>query len=76
MDWVEGAIFIQPSSVHGWTSACLFDVHMLCGAIERRLSHFLPRWLRTGRQSAVGPGIEPGSQRGQTVRFIHFTTEL
>jgi len=37
----------QPSSVRGWTSAFLLAVHRLYGVIERRLSHFLPCWLRT-----------------------------
>ena len=54
--------FYQPSSVRGWTSAFLLTVHRLCGVIEGRLSHFLPRWLRTDWQSA---GIEPGPRRGQ-----------
>ena len=34
-------------------------VHRLCGVIERRLSHFLPHWLRTGWQSATGQGKIP-----------------
>jgi len=40
-------IIFQPSSIHGWISAFLLDVHWLCGAIEGKLSNFLPRWLRT-----------------------------
>jgi len=36
-----------------WTSAFLLAVHRLCGVIEGRLSHFLPRWLRTGWQSVI-----------------------
>ena len=31
---------------HGWTLAFPLDFHMLCGAVEGRLGHFLPRWLR------------------------------
>jgi len=72
-------------SVHGWTSAFLLDVHKLCGAIEGRLSHFPPRWLRTGWHSVIRQGkipwntppqlgIESGPQEGQTVRLIHFLT--
>ena len=46
----------QPLFVHCWTSAFLLVVHRLCGVIERRLSHFLPRWLRTGcDQSGKNP---------------------
>ena len=37
-------------SVHGWTFAFLLAVHRLCGVIEGRLGHFLPRWLKTGWQ--------------------------
>ena len=51
--------FYQPSSVRGWTSAFLLTVHRLCGVIEGRLSHFLPRWLRTDWQSADQPGKNP-----------------
>jgi len=29
--------------VYSWTSTLLFNVHRVCGAIERRLSHFLHR---------------------------------
>jgi len=47
------------SSVRGWTSAFLLAVHRLCGVIEGRLSHFLPRWLRTGWQSAISQGKIP-----------------
>jgi len=72
--------FYQPLSVHGWTSAFLLAVHSLCGVIEGRLSHFLPRWLRTGWQSAISQGkipwnappwlgIEPGPRGGQTVSY-------
>jgi len=43
----------QPSAVHGWPSAFLPAVHGLYGAIEGRLSHFLPPWLRTGWQSVI-----------------------
>jgi len=80
--------FLQrPSSVRGWTSAFLLAGHRLCGANERRLSHFLPRWLRTGWQSVISQGkiswntppwlgIKPGSQGGQTVGFIHSPTEV
>jgi len=72
--------FCQPSSVHGWTSAFLLAVHRLCGVFEGRLSHFLPRWLRRGWQSAISQGkipwntppwlgIEPGPRGGQTVSY-------
>jgi len=46
----------QPLSVHGWTSAFVLDVHRLCSAIEARLSHFQPRWLRAGWQSVISQG--------------------
>jgi len=70
-------LFYQPLSVRGWTSAFLLAVHGLCGVI---LSHFLPRWLRTGWQSVISqgkipwdtppwPGVEPGPRRGQTVSY-------
>jgi len=48
--------FYQPLSVRGWASAFHLNIHRLCGAIEGRLSHFLPRWLRTGWQSAISQG--------------------
>ena len=35
------------------SSAFLLDVHRSCGAVEGRLSHFLPRWLRTGWQGVI-----------------------
>jgi len=47
---------LQPSSIHGRTSAFLLAVQGLCGVIEGRLSHFLPRWLRTGWQSVIARG--------------------
>jgi len=60
MKWTAGcqqidfSLFLsQPLSVHGWTLIFLLDFHRLCGVIEGRLSHFLPRWLRTGWQSAI-----------------------
>jgi len=67
-------------TVHGWTSAFLLAVHRLCSVIEGRLSHFLPRWLRAGWQSAIGQrkipwntppwlGIGPGPRGGQTVSY-------
>ena len=72
--------FYQPSSVRGWISAFLLAVHRLCGVIERRLSYFLPCWLRTGWQSIVSQGkfpwntlpwlgIELGPRGGQTVSY-------
>ena len=83
--WVCVCVFFcffnQPSSISGWTSAFLLAVHKLCGVIiEGRLSHFLPRWLRTGWQSAISQGkifwntppwlgIEPGPRGGQTVSY-------
>ena len=65
-------------------SAFRLAVHRLCGFVEGRLSHFLPRWLRTGWQSVISQGkipwntppclgIEPGPQGGQTVSY---STEL
>jgi len=74
-------------SVHSWTSAFLLAVNRLCGVIEGRLSHFLQRWLRTGRQSVISRGkipwntpprlgIESGPHGGQTVRFIHSPPDL
>jgi len=73
--------------VRGWTSAFLLDVHGLCSAIEGRLSHRLPRWLRTGWQRVISQGklprttpprprIEPEPQGGQTVGYICSPTEL
>jgi len=32
---------------------------IVCGVFEGRLSHFLPRWLRTGWQSAISQGKIP-----------------
>jgi len=72
--------FYQPLSVHCWTSAFLLTVHRLRDVIEGRLSHFLPRWLRTGWQGAISQGkipwntppwlgIEPGPRGGQTVSY-------
>jgi len=49
----------KPLSIYSWTSAFLLDVHRLCGTIEGRLSHFLPRWLRTGWQSVISQGKIP-----------------
>ena len=51
-------LFLSPI-VRGWTSAFLLAVHGLCGVIEGRLSHFLPRWLRTGWQSVISQGKIP-----------------
>jgi len=78
---------LQPLSVRGWTSAFPLDVHRLCSAIEGRLSHFPPRWLRTAWQSVNSEGeiprntlprleIEPKPQGGQTVRYICSPTDL
>ena len=50
------SFFYQPLSARGWTSAFLLAVHRMCGVIEGRLSHFLPRWLRTGWRSAISQG--------------------
>jgi len=52
---VIGYLF-QSSSVHSWTSAFLLTVSSLCDAIEGRLNHFLPRWLRMGWQSVISQG--------------------
>jgi len=41
------------------TSASLLDFHRFCGTIEGRLSHFLPRWIRTGWQSVISQGKNP-----------------
>jgi len=41
---LPGRLYLfQPLSVQGWISAFLLAVHRLCGAIEGRLSHLLPR---------------------------------
>ena len=53
------SFFYQPLSARGWTSAFLLAVHRMCGVIEGRLSHFLPRWLRTGWRSAISQGKIP-----------------
>jgi len=37
----------------------------VCGVIEARLSHFLPRWLRTGWPSAISRGWELNPGHGQ-----------
>ena len=77
--WVQSqliVLFIQPSSIQSGTSAFLRVVHKLCGAVEGRLSHILPHWLKTGWQSVISQGntlwntppwlgIEPGPQGGQ-----------
>jgi len=49
-------ICFQLLSVRGWTSALFCDFHRLCGVIEGRLSHFLPRGLRTGWQRVISQG--------------------
>jgi len=78
--WPTSEFVINFLSAIGWTSAFLLAVHRLCGVIEGRLSHFLPRWLRTGWQSAISQGkipwntppwlgIEPGPRGGQTVSY-------
>ena len=72
--------FYQPSSVRGGISAFLLAVHRLCGVVEGRLSHFLPRWPRPGWQSAISQGkiswntppwvgIELGPRGGQPVSY-------
>ena len=40
-------VVFQPLSVCGWTLGFLLIFHRFCGAIEGRLIHFLPRWLRS-----------------------------
>jgi len=66
------------------TSSFFFAVHRLCGVIEGRLSHFLPRWLRTAWQSVISQGkipwntpswlgIKPGPRGGQK---LSYSTEL
>jgi len=78
--WPLSGVFHQQSSVRGWTSAFLLTAHRLCAVIEGRLSHFLPRWLRTGWQSVISQGkipwntplwlgSEPGPRGGQTVSY-------
>ena len=60
--WFDVVIHVkifQSLSVHDWTSACLLNVHRLCGAIEARLSHFLSRWLRTDWQRVISQGKIP-----------------
>jgi len=65
------------------TKTFLLDGHRLCSAIDRRLRHFLPRWLGAVCQNVISQrkvpwnilpwaGIEP--QREQT--YIHSPTEL
>jgi len=49
-------VFFQPSSVRGWTWA---SISSLCDAIEGRLRHFLPCWLRPGWQSVISQGKNP-----------------
>jgi len=43
----------QTFFVRDGTSAFLLDFHRFCGAIEERLRHFLPHWLRTGWQNVI-----------------------
>ena len=54
--FITNVVRRKSSYIRGWTSAFLLAVHRLCGVIEGRLSHFLPRWLRTGWQSAISQG--------------------
>jgi len=75
--------FFQPSFVHGWTSAFLLSVHRFCGAIEGIESFSVTLGSRRVRRvwsvrqkSLEILGIEPGPWGRQTVRFIHFPTEL
>jgi len=49
----------RPVSVRGWTSAFLLKFDQLSGAIEGRLSHVLPRWLKTGWRSVISQGKLP-----------------
>ena len=66
-DLPTGASFSQvsmhlqlfPSPLRGWTSAFLLAIHRLCGAIEGRLSHLLPRWLKTCWRSVISQGKIP-----------------
>ena len=71
--------FLPSAIICPWLDFGL-PLHRLCGVIERRLSRFLPRWLRTGWQSAISQGkipwntsgwlgIESGPRGGQTVRY-------
>ena len=71
------------SMVGLWPSFC---VHSFCGVMEGRLTHSLPRWLRTDWQSMISrgkiswntqprPGIEPGACR-RLIWYIHSPTEL
>jgi len=72
-------------------SQCLFVVGLrpstLITTIEKRLSHFLPPWLRMSWQSVISQGKTPwntpprfgnelGSQGEQRVRYTHFPNEL
>jgi len=49
----------RPVSVCGWTLAFLPDFGRLCGAIEGKMSHFRPRWLRTDWQNVISQGRVP-----------------
>jgi len=55
----EGFFFFQPSSVHGWISAFLLNIHRLCGAIEGRLSHFSATLAQDGLAECDQPGKIP-----------------
>jgi len=84
--WATRFTHFHPLSVHGWTLAFLLAVHRLCGAIEWRLSHFLPHWLRTGLAECGQLGKNPlkystiaGNWTRATERTdseIHSPTEL
>jgi len=59
-DWTFGwntTLFYQVLSTPGFSSAFLLDVHMLYGAIEGRLSHFLP--CTDGLVECAQPGRSP-----------------
>jgi len=50
---------------------------LFCGAIERRLGHFPPCWLRMGWQNVTSQGKpstlpRPGIEPGPRTKFYHF----
>ena len=63
--------FLQPLSVHGWTLASL--LHRSSGAIAGKLSHFLPRWLRTGWQSVRKKSLKHSAMAGNWTRATERT---
>ena len=50
--------------------------HRLCGAIEGRLSHFLPHWLRMGWQNVIDSRGMNQFYGGDRLSYIHPLTDL